>query len=132
LVDRRRLGANSLIGLLMGGVLAAASLVTLGTPNIGLAVQFLSGSYPSMPSAIAFLSLLCYAAVLGVVAVAVIGGARATRGGRRSGRATRAVAVLLAGALLLCWSVVNRVEGGGAICCGGGSQQVQEASALVR
>ncbi len=132
LAERRGSVGDSLIGLLMGGALLVASLVALGPPDFGLAGQFLSGSYPSMPAAVAFLSLLCYATVVAVVALGLIGGVRATSGGIRSGRAIRAIAVILAGAVLLGLSVVNRVEGGGTICCGGGSRQVQEASSLVR
>jgi len=116
----------------MGAALLVASLLALGPPDMGLAGQFLSGSYPSMPSAVACLSMLCYVAVTVVVVVATIGGARATSRGRHSGRAIRAIAFVLAGAVLLSLSVVNRVGSGGAICCGGGSRQVQEASSLVR
>lgn len=82
MAERRGLVADSLIALILGGALLVASLLALGPPDVGLAGQFLSGSYPSMPTAVACLSLLCYAAVVSVAAVAVIGGARtAGRGG---------------------------------------------------
>jgi hypothetical protein len=123
---------GALAGLAMGGVLLAASVLTLGLPNVGLAGQFLSGAYPSMPSALAFLSLLCYAVVLGAVTVAVVRGLRMATGVRSAGRTARAIAFVLAGVILLSLSVVNRVDTGGGICCGGGAQQIQEAAALAR
>jgi len=132
LAERRGLVADSLIALILGGALLVASLLALGPPDVGLAGQFLSGSYPSMPTAVACLSLLCYAAVVSAAAVAVIGGARTAGRGRGSRRTIRGVAFILAGAVLLCLSVVNRIEGGSAICCGGGSPQAQEVSSLVR
>jgi hypothetical protein len=124
--------ASSLIELLMGGVLLAASVVALGPPDVALAGQFLSGSYPSVPSAVACLSLLSYVAVIGVAAVAVMGGAHAARRRVPSGRAVRAIAFIVAGAVLLSLSVANREQGEGSICCGGGSRHVQEVSSLVR
>jgi hypothetical protein len=73
-------------GLASGGLLLGASMITLGLPNLGLAGQFLSGSYPSTQSVVAFLSLVCYAVVLAAVAVAVFRGLRmAAGGGARAG-----------------------------------------------
>jgi hypothetical protein len=116
----------------MGGILVAASVVTLGPPDFGLAGQFLNGAYPSMASAVAFLSLLCYAVVLGACVLAVIRGLRMVAAGRGTGRGARAIAFVLAGTILLGLSVASRLDTGGGMCCGGGSRQVQEAAALAR
>ncbi len=113
-------------------MLLAASAITLGVPNFGLAGQFLSGSYPSMQSAVALLSLLCYAVVGTAVAVALFRGFRLATGGRGTSRGIRAIALVLAGVVLLSLSVFNRVDTGSGICCGGGVQQVREAESLAR
>jgi hypothetical protein len=116
----------------MGAVLLAASALTLGLPNLNLAGQFLGGAYPSMASALAFLSLLCYAVVLAAVVGAVVRGLRAVAGGRDANRGLRAVVFVIVGAVLLTMSVINRVDSGGGICCGEGAQQIQEAASLAR
>jgi hypothetical protein len=132
LVEHRRAVAGVMAGLASGGLLLGASMITLGLPNLGLAGQFLSGSYPSTRLAVAFLSLVCYAVVLAAVAVAVFRGLRMAAGGRSTSRGIRAIALVLAGAVLLSLSVVNRVDTGSGICCGGGVQQVKEAASLAR
>jgi hypothetical protein len=132
LADQRRAVAGVLAGLATGGVLLGASVITLGLPDFGLAGQFLSGSYPSMQSAVAFLSLVCYAVVLAAVAVAVVRGLRMAAGGRGMSGSVRAIALVLAGVVLLSLSVVNRVDSGNGICCGAGVQQVKEAASLAR
>jgi hypothetical protein len=121
-----------LAGIGAGGVLLAASLIALGLPDFGLAGQFLSGSYPSVASAVAFLSLLCYAVVLAAVVMALAGALRLTAGGKGVSRSVRDAALVLAGVILLSLSVVNRVDTGGGICCGGGAQQIREAASLAR
>ena len=131
MADRRRNAAAVVAGLGAAGVLLAASIIALGPPNFGAAGQFLSGAYPSMASAVAFLSLLCYAVVLTAVAVALIRVLRMAAGGGIS-RSVRAIALVLAGLVLLSLSVVNRVDTGGGICCGGGAQQIREAATLAR
>jgi hypothetical protein len=131
LAERRRAAVGVLAGLGAAGVLLAASVIALGPPNFGAARQFLSDSYPSMASAVAFLSLLCYAVVLAAVAVALIRALRMAAGGGIS-RSVRAIALVLAGLVLLSLSVVNRVDTGGGICCGGGAQQIREAASLAR
>jgi hypothetical protein len=132
LADQPRAVPGVIAGLATSGVLLAASVITLGVPNFGLAGQFVSGSYPSMQSAVAFLSLLCYAVVFAAVAVAVVRGLRMAAGGRGTSRGIRAIALVLAGVVLLSLSVVNRVDTGSGICCGGGVQQVREAASLAR
>ncbi len=132
LAEPRRPVAGVIGGLSTGGALLGAAVITLGSPNLGLAAQFLSGSYPSTRSAVAFLSMVCYAAVLAAVAVAVFDGLRMFTGGRGTNRGIRALALVLAGAVLLSLSVVNRVDTGSGICCGGGVQQVKEAASLAR
>lgn len=132
MAEHRRAVAGVMAGLATGGLLLGASVITLGLPNLGLAGQFLSGSYPSTQSAVAFLSLVCYAVVLAAVAVAVVRGLRMAAGGRSTSRGIRAIALVLAGAVLLSLSVVNRVDTGSGICCGGGVQQVKEAASLAR
>ena len=121
-----------LAGIGAGGVLLAASLIALGLPDFGLAGQFLSGSSPSVASAVAFLSLLCYAVVLAAVVMALAGALRLTAGGKGVSRSVRDAALVLAGVILLSLSVVNRVDTGGGICCGGGAQQIREAASLAR
>ncbi|MGD1053689.1 MAG: hypothetical protein ABR950_07645 [Candidatus Dormibacteria bacterium] len=132
MAEQRRTVAGAVAGLASGGVLLGASAVTLGPPNLGLAGQFLSGSYPSMQSAVAFLSLVCYAVVLTAVALALVRGLRMAVRGTGTSRSIRAIALVLAGVVLLSLSVVNRVDGGGGICCGGGTQQIREAASLAR
>jgi hypothetical protein len=132
LAEHRRAVAGVMAGLASGGLLLGASMITLGLPNLGLAGQFLSGSYPSTQSVVAFLSLVCYAVVLAAVAVAVFRGLRMAAGGGSTSRGIRAIALVLAGAVLLSLSVVNRVDTGSGICCGGGVQQVKEAASLAR
>ncbi len=119
-------------GTVMAGVLISASALALGPPNLTLAGDFIGGAYPSMPSALAFLSLLCYTVALGGAGVAVAGGMRMAIGRRNVGRSARAVALVLAGVVLLGLSVVNRLDTGGGFCCGGGPQQVREAVSLAR
>ncbi len=132
MAEPRRAVAGVMAGLAMGAVLLGASVITLGPPDLGLAGQFLSGSYPSTQSAVALLSLVCYAVVLAAVAVAVFKGLRMAAGRRGTSRGIRAIALVLAGAVLLSLSVVNRVDTGSGICCGGGVQQVKEAASLAR
>lgn len=132
MAEHRRAVAGVMAGLASGGLLLGASMITLGLPNLGLAGQFLSGSYPSTQSVVAFLSLVCYAVVLAAVAVAVFRGLRMAAGGGSTSRGIRAIALVLAGAVLLSLSVVNRVDTGSGICCGGGVQQVKEAASLAR
>ena len=115
-----------------GGGLLAAAAVTLGWPDLRLAGQFLGGSYPSMASAVAFLSLLCYAVVLGSVAVVMVSALRTVVRGRVAGRNVRATACVVVGVVLLSLSVISRLDAGGGICCGGGARQVQEAVSLAR
>jgi len=130
--DPRGRSLELLIGLGVAALLVAASVLTLGMPNLGLAGQLLGGAYPTMASAVAVSSLICYAVVL-LAALAVLAGAlRRGAGGWVGGRGLRAVALILAGATLLSLSLVNRVDTGTGICCGGGSQQTQEAAALAR
>ena len=132
MADRRRGVAEALWGLGVAGFLLAASVVTLGIPDFGKAGAFLSGAYPSVSSAIALLSLLCYAVVLAAVVLAVVRGLRLATAGRRTSRTVRSIVFVLAGMILLSLSIVNRVDPGGGICCGGGSQQVREAASLAR
>jgi hypothetical protein len=132
LADRHDEVAGALAGLAIAGVLVAASALTLGPPNLPTAGGFLSGSYPSMASAVAFVSLLCYTVVLGVVGLAVIRGLLMVKQGRSVGRTARAATLLVVGLVLLSLSVVNRVDSGDGICCGGGAQQVREAVSLAR
>jgi hypothetical protein len=131
LADRRRNAAAVVAGLGAAGVLLAASIIALGPPNFGAAGQFLSGAYPSMASAVALLSLLSYAVVLASVTVALVRALRMAAGGRGMSRSVRAIALVLAGVILLSLSVVNRVDSGGGICCGGGAQQIREAASLA-
>ena len=132
LANRHGATGAAALGFLTAGMLLVTSVLTLGPPDLTSAGQFLAGSYPSMTSAVAFLSLVCYTVVLGAVGLAVIGGLRMATRGRSGGRTTRAIALILAGAVLLSLSVVNRVDSGGGICCGGGPQQVREAVSLAR
>ncbi|MGO8685867.1 MAG: hypothetical protein ACLQT7_01595 [Candidatus Dormibacteria bacterium] len=124
--------ASKLAAVAIAAVLVATSALTLGPPNLTMAGDFLSGGFPSMAAAVAFLSLLCYTVVLGVAGVALVGGLRMRTRGRRGGPTSRAAAVVLAGAVLLGLSVANRAASGGAICCGGGPQQVREVVSLAR
>ena len=132
MAEHRRAVAGVMAGLASGGLLLGASMITLGLPNLGLAGQFLSGSYPSTQSVVAFLSLVCYAVVLAAVAVAVFRGLRMAAGGGSTSRGNRAIPMFVAGAVILSLSVVNRVDTGSGICCGGGVQQVKEAASLAR
>jgi hypothetical protein len=131
LADRHS-ATEVLAGIGAGGLLLAASVIALGLPNLGLAGQFLSGSYPSVASAVAFLSLLCFAVVLAAVAMALAGALRLAAGGEGVSRSVRDAALVIAGVILLSLSVVNRVDTGGGICCGGGAQQIREAASLAR
>lgn len=128
----RHSATEVLAGIGAGGLLLAASVIALGLPNLGLAGQFLSGSYPSVASAVAFLSLLCFAVVLAAVAMALAGALRLAAGGEGVSRSVRDAALVIAGVILLSLSVVNRVDTGGGICCGGGAQQIREAASLAR
>jgi hypothetical protein len=113
-------------------VLLGASLLTLGVPDLGLAGQFLGGAYPSPASALAFLSITFDLALVGAACVAFVGAGR-DRGGRRGLPPTvRAVAFVLAGAILLGMGIAQRVDTGGGFCCGNGPQQVREAESLAR
>jgi hypothetical protein len=132
LAKQPRAVPGAIAGLAAGGVLLSASVITLGVPNLALAGGFLDGSYPSMQSAIAFLSLLCYVVVGAAVAVAILSGLRMASGGRGTSRGIRAIALVLAGVILLSLSVISRVDTGNGICCGGGAQQVREAESLAR
>jgi hypothetical protein len=132
LADRHDGGVSGLASAAVSALLVAASALTLGLPHLTMAGDFLSGSFPTMASAVAFLSLLCYTVVLGAVAVVVVGGMQMAARGRRVGPTTRASALVLAGVVLLGLSLANRAAGGGTFCCGGGAQQVREVVALAR
>ena len=124
-------------GVLVAGVvgcavLVAASVITLGAPDPALAGQFLTGSYPTMASAIALCSLICYGCVALTLLVVLIAALQPEAGWWRRGRALRAAALVLVGAVLLGLSLAGRAETGGGICCGGGQQQIQEAASLAR
>jgi len=125
------MGAISAVAL--GAVLLGCSALTLGWPDLRLAGQFLGGAYPSMASAVAFLSLLCYAVALGAVAVVVVSALRTVGRGRAvRSRTVRATACVLVGVILLSISVVGRIDTARTICCGGGARHIQEAASLAR
>ncbi len=124
--------ATALSWLGMGAGLLVATVVALGLPNVGLATGLLSGAYPTVTSAVAFASLLCYVAVLGVL---LLGGICLARSGPRwllPLRPSLAIAFLVAGILLLGISVAGRLASGGQLCCGGSPAQIHEAVSLVR
>jgi hypothetical protein len=132
-VTDERLPAGGVIaGLAMTGVMVAASVLTLGIPNLSLAGQFLGGSYPTVASAVALCSLVCYVMVTLAVALALAGALRRRAGWWARGRTLRAVTLVAAGAVLLGLSVASRFETGAGICCGSGSQQIQEVASLAR
>lgn len=118
--------------LLMTAILLGASVATLGRPDFGLAGQFLGGGFPTTESAIAVVSLICYAVVVIVAIAAVVGALRAAGEAQRSmRRSTRAAMFLLSGVIVLGVGVANRSTNHFAICCGSGAQQVQEAAQLA-
>jgi hypothetical protein len=130
-VDSRPSRAATGVALAMSGGLVAAAVVALGAPDLGQAGELLGGAYPTVRSAIALLSVICYAAVLGVaIAVAV----SATRRGSGRVRASTARAGLfaLAGVILLVMSIASRIGEGERLCCGTGAHQVQEVISLAR
>lgn len=113
-------------------ILVGASLLTLGMPNLALAAEFLGGAYPSLGSALALLSAMFDFALLGAAGVALTGTVRGGGRGRLLSPSLRAAALVLAGAILLGLSVLQRVDAPGTFCCGGGQQQVREAASLAR
>ena len=128
----RRSPVAAVAGLLMSTLLLAAAWLTLGMPNLGLAGDFLSGGYPIVQSAVALAAIICYAVV---VASALLAAALAFRSGAEwlaRARGWRAVAFILAGAVLLGLSLVSRCSTPQVICCGGGVHQIQEAASLAR
>jgi len=124
--------ARAALALGMSAALTAASVVTLGAPNLGLARQFLTGGYPSLAGAVALCSLICYACVALASVVVLAGAVRSGSRGWRRRQAVRAVTLIVTGAALLSLSLVGRVAATGDLCCGGGHQQIQEAASLAR
>lgn len=119
--------------LAMSAVLVAAAVITLGRPDLGLAGQFLSGSYPTVESAVAIVSLVSYSVVAVVAIVAVTGAIRAAREDRPDvRRSTRAGMFLLAGIIVLGIGVSHRVTFRYTVCCGNTPQHVTEAASLAR
>lgn len=123
---------NPLSTILIAGMLLVAAIVTLGKPDFGLAGQFLSGIYPSEDAAVALISIICYALVFGIVAIAVFQGFRSVSEGQLvHQRSARALLFFLAGMVVLGLGTANRIAYKYAICCGGAPQYVQEAQNLA-
>ena len=123
---------QALAGGAVALVLLGASVATLGVPDLGLAGQFLGGGYPSPASALASLSIIFDAILLGAAWLAFSGAARA-RGGKGGGPPTlRALAFVVAGVILLGMSIAQRTDTEGGFCCGNGQHQVREAKSLAR
>lgn len=116
----------------MTALVVAASVLTLGEPDLGLAGGFLEGSYPSVASAVALCSVICYAVVAVAATATIVEALRAATAVPGRGRSLRAAALIVAGAGLLAVSLAARAQAGAGICCGGGPRQTQEAAALVR
>ena len=119
--------------LAMTAVLVVAAVLTLGRPDLGLAGQFLGGSFPTTEGAVAVVSLVCYAVVLGVAVVAVIQAVRAAGESQASmRRSSRAAMFLLSGIIVLGIGISHRVTFQYSTCCGGTPANLQEAAALAR
>lgn len=123
---------TALAWLGMGAGLLVATTLALGLPDLRLAGGLLAGGYPTLTSAVAFVSLLCYIAVFAVLLVAGAWAVRSGRGWPLPLRPGLAVAFLVVGAVLLGLSVAGRLGGGGQLCCGGSPAQLHEAVSLVR
>jgi hypothetical protein len=118
--------------LVMSAGLLLATVFTLGLPDLGLAGGLLSGAYPTLASAVALASLICYLALLTVLVLSVTQVVRTGLAGLLAIRPALALAFLIAGAVLLSLSVAGRLDGGGNLCCGASPQLVHEATSLVR
>jgi hypothetical protein len=119
--------------LAMTAVLVIAAVLTLGRPDIGLAGQFLGGSFPTTEGAVAVVSLACYAVVFGVALAAVLGAVRAASESQASmRRSSRAAMFLVSGIIVLSIGISHRVTFQYSTCCGGTPAHLQEAAALVR
>lgn len=132
MTERRRAASGVIAELLVIALLVTASALTLGAPNLGLAVQLLGGAYPTVASAIALCSVICYAVVALAAATTLVRALRSGAGPRARGRSLRAAACIAVGAALLALSLTARAQVGGGICCAGGARQAQEAAALAR
>jgi hypothetical protein len=132
MTQRRRAASGAIAGIAMIVPVVAASVVTLGAPDLGLAGGFLEGSYPSVASAVALCSVICYAVVAVVATATLVEALRSGAAMPGRGRSLRAAALIVVGAVLLAVSLVARAQAGAGICCGGGPRQIHEAATLVR
>ena len=132
MTQRRRAASGAIAGIAMTVLVVAASVRTLGAPDLGLAGGFLEGSYPSVASAVALCSVICYAVVAVAATATIVEALRTGTAVSGRGRSLRAAGLIVAGAALLAISLAARAQAGAGICCGGGPRQTQEAAALVR
>lgn len=128
---RPRLG-SAFAAVAMCAVLLAASGLALGIPSLDLAAQVLGGGYPTVQSAIAISSILCYAVVLVAAGLTMAGALRTGAPAWKNRRGLRSATLVLVGAVLFALSLVSRIDAGAGICCGSGAQQVREAVSLAR
>ncbi len=132
MTQRRRAASGAIAGIAMTVLVVAASVRTLGAPDLGLAGGFLEGSYPSVASAVALCSVICYAVVAVAATATIVEALRTGTAVSGRGRSLRAAGLIVAGAALLAVSLAARAQAGAGICCGGGPRQIHEAATLVR
>jgi hypothetical protein len=105
----------------------AAAALALGRPDLGAALAFLVGGWPTAAATLAALSLLVWATVLGVSTWRFLELGRQLGSRPVTGRRLRDGLALVAGLLILVGGAVHHVTGG-AVMSGG---SVQEAESIL-
>jgi hypothetical protein len=113
-------------------VVFAAAIAALGTPDFGLAGQFLGGSYPSTDAALAVVSIIFWVLILGFLVGVSIGAFKAaTESQLLFRRWTRALTFLVVGSMVLAIGVYRHASVGYAMSCNDCQQRITEATQLA-
>jgi len=118
--------------LIVAMIVLAATVVTLGAPDFGLAGQFLSGDYPSTAAALALVSIICWLLIVAfVVAIVAVAFKGATEHQLLIRRWARGVTFCLAGGIVLAVGVYRHASVSYSMTCDHCQQRISEATQLA-
>lgn len=122
-----------ILPLLAVVLLALAARATIGIPDLGQAVPFLSGNGSAAGAEVATAALVFWLTVVALLITALV---VASHGGRAAGllrnRSYWAAVVVAVGAMALTAGLMHQRPPPYSVCCGGTDQSLQEARQLVR
>lgn len=116
--------------LVMAAILVGAAAQTLGSPDMAVIRDYLSGGYQTDAAAIAVVSALVWVLIGAAVVTVLVGAARSVASDSQFMRRrwTRAMLFLAAGAIVFGVGLAHHATSGYSMCCG----DVQEAQQLAK